>query len=325
MPVKGITSIRQASGKLNFSKGGSTSIYLNPTASNSSDKHDGYSWERPKKTLAGIMAILEPWMEIWIRGPATFQENFIIDEENVIIHGMVQAGSSAVEISPLSGVPVDLQAGYCELEGIAAVSTNANAIQATGPGQKIHDCYAEVNSDGASQYTAILLNDCDRISIGKNHLNGRYGLDTIGIRADGTLSASVDGSIEENYFEGFGTVGTAGQGINFNNAQRFLACKNIFESCYNGIYCEVKANALHSIFGNQFYSNASVDICDMNPDQQDSGIYIQNNFFGYTGWYLDNNHDGIADIPVQCYYNVDYAPLAYPHYSGPSFIPRFVA
>jgi len=324
MPSKGISSIRNASGKLNFSKGGSTSIYVDQSASNASDKNDGFSWDRPKETFAGATDILESWMEIWVRS-GTYQENVVIDKENVIIHGVVQAGVDKVQISPLSGVPLALRVGYAEVEGVALVSSNANALEATGPGHKVHDCYVEVNSDGLAQRTAVLLNDCDNILLRKNHLSGLYGLNTIGIRADGTLNPSVDGVIEENYIEKFGTVATAGQGINLNNAQRFLVYKNIFDSCYNGIYCEVKANGLHSMIGNQFYANASVDICDMNTDQQTSGNFINNNFFGYSGWYQDNNHDGIADVPIQCYYNYDYSPLAYPHFQSPSFIPRYVA
>lgn len=321
MPQEGITSIRDESGKLNFSKGGSTSIYVDGSASNASDRHDGYNWKRPKKTIQGALNILESWMEIWIRS-GTYAENVVIDAENVVMHGVVQAGSDRVEIAPASGVPLDVQVGYFEIEGISLVSQNANVIQITGPGHKIHDCYIEINSGGGAQYTGILLNDADKVNIHNNHLTGRYALDTIGIRCDGTLNASVDGIITDNYIEQFGTVGTAGQGINLNNAQRFLIMKNIFDSCYNGIYCEVKSNSLHSIIGNQFYANASVDICDMNPDQQTSGITINNNFYGYTDWYYDPDHDGLADMAVECYYNWDYSPLAYPHYQGPSFARR---
>jgi len=324
MPTTGTTSIRNQSGTLNFSKGGSTSIYLDKNSLTASDKNDGYSWSRPKKTFAGVTDILEPWMEIWARG-GIYQENVVIDEENVVIHGLVQAGLDRVEIAPLSGVPLDVQVGYVELEGLALVSTNSSVCKLTGPGHKVHDCYCEVGSDGGAQYSGLLLNDADGIDIHHNHLNGRYSLSTVGIRVDGTLNASVDGRIHDNYIEKFGTVGVAGQGINFNNAQRFLTIKNIFDSCYNGVYLNLKANSLHSIIGNSFFANASVDICDMNPDQQTSGNFINNNFYGYSGWYQDNDHDGIAEVPVQAYYNYDYSPLASPHYQGPSYKARYVA
>lgn len=324
MPQLGITSIRTQSGTLNFSKGGSTSLYVDKNHAAADDKNDGFNWDRPKETIQGALDDLEAWTEIYIR-PGTYQENIVIDKENVIVHGVIQAGLDRVEIAPLSGVPIDVQVGYSELEGVSLVSTGANSLKLTGPGHHVHDCYIEVNTDGLAQYSGVLLNDADKLNFHDNHLHGRSGLNTIGVRVDGTLNASVDCVIKYNYFQNFGTVAMAGQGINLNNAQRCLMMKNIFDSCYNGIYCEVKANALHSIFGNQFYANASVDICDMNPDQQTSGNFINNNYFGYVGWYMDNNHDGIADVPVQCYYNYDYAPLAYPHYQGPSFIPRYVA
>lgn len=324
MPQKGISSIRTQSAKLNFSKGGSTSLYVDQSSVNASDSHDGYNWQRPFKTINGAIAYLEPWMDIWIRG-GIYDESVVIDEENVVLHGVVQAGVDRVEIAPSSGLPLDIQVGYAEVEGIAFVSDESNAMQLTGPGHKIHDVYVEVNSTGASQYTGILLDDCDNAIIENSHFNGKYGLDTIGVRVDGTLNASVDGVIRDNYFEKFGALATAGQGINLNNAQRWLITRNIFDSCYNGVYCEVNANSLHSIIGNQFYANASVDIVDLNPDVITSGIHVRNNFFGYSGWFTDLDHDGIASVPVQCYYNYDYAPLANPHYQGPSFSPRFVA
>lgn len=324
MPQMGSTSIRNQSGTLNFSKGGSTSIYLDQNASTASDKNDGYSWGRPKKTFAGVTDILEPWMEIFAR-PGIYQENVVIDEENVIIHGLVQAGPDRVEIAPISGVPLDVQVGYVELEGLALVSSNSSVCKLTGPGHHLHDLYVEVNVDDGAQYSGVLLNDADKLHFHDNHLNGRYYLNTVGVRLDGTLNASVDCFIHDNYFEKFGTVATAGIGVDLNNAQRCLLTKNIFDSCYNGMVCEVHPNSLHTICGNQFYANASVDICDLNPIQQDSGIWINNNYFGYAGWNVSHNNSGIASVPVQCYYNYDMSPLAYPHYQGPSFVPRYVA
>ena len=320
MPQKGISSIRNQRGKLNFAKGGSTSIYVDKSSSKASDKNDGYAWDRPKLTIQGAIDVLEPWMEIWIKG-GTYAENLVISSENVVLHGVVQAGSDRVEIAPASGVPVIVEVGYCEIERISLKGTNANCLSLTGPGHKIHDCVVDVNSNGLAQRTGIVLDDCDKCLIYDNHFDGNNALSTIGIRVDGSLSASVDGVIRDNFFEGFGSVALAGQGINLNNAQRWLITKNIFDSCYNGIYCEVKENALHTIVGNQFYSNFGYDICDNNPDQQTSGIYIMNNFYGYTGWFEDYDHDGIGDVAICCYLNYDYAPLTYPHYQGVQLTP----
>mgnify|MGYP001290354993 FL=1 len=324
MPQKGITSIRTQSATLNFSKGGSTSLYVDQNSPRASDNNDGYNWERPFKTINGAIAYLEPWMDIWIKS-GIYQENVVIDREKVTLHGLVQAGLDRVEISPSSGLPLDVQVGYCEIEGISLVSTNSDASHFTGPGHHIHDSYIEVNSDGTAQRTGILLNDCDSAILDHLHLNGQWNENVIGIRVDGTLNASVDGVIRDSYFENFGTIGVSGQGINLNNAQRWLITKNVFNSCYNGIFCMVMPNSMHSIVGNQFYSNSNFDICDMNTNPIASGIFISNNFYGYVDWFDDPDHDGIASVPIQCYHNYDYAPLAYPHYQGPSFSSRFFA
>lgn len=323
MPIKGMTSIRSQSGTLNFSKGGSTSIYVDKSASNANDKNDGYSWDRPKLTIGGAIAVLEPWMEIWIRG-GVYDENVVVDCENVTLHGVVQAGSDRSEIAPSSGVPLVVEVGYCEIERLSLKGTNANCASFTGPGHKIHDCVFDVDSDGSSQFTGIVLDDCDKCEIFDNHFTGNNALNAIGIRVDGSLSASVDGVIHGNFFEGFGTIATAGQGINFNNAQRWLVTKNIFDSNYNGIYFEVKSNSLHTIVGNQFYANSGYDICDNNPDQQTSGIYIMNNFYGYSGWFNDYDHDGLADITICCYLNYDYAPISHPHFIGLHLTPSVI-
>jgi nitrous oxidase accessory protein NosD len=323
MPQKGITSIRTQAARQNFSKGGSTSLYVDKSHLAASDNNDGFSWDRPLKTIQGAMDILEPWMEIWIK-TGTYSENVVIDKENVILHGVVQSGLDRVEISPSIGVPLDVQVGYSDLEGIALVSTASNALKLTGPGHHIHDAYIEVNTNGLAQHTGVLLNDADKMILENCHLNGKFGLNTIGCRVDGTLNASVDCIIRDNYFQNFGTIGVAGQGLNLNNAQRCLVTNNIFDAGYNGIYCEAKASSLHSIVGNQFYANDGIDIVDLNVDQLVSGIFINNNFYGYTDWFDDYNHDGIANVPIQAYYNYDYSPLSHPHYQGPSFVPRFI-
>jgi parallel beta-helix repeat protein len=323
MPQKFFSSIRSQSATLNLSKGGSTSLYVDQTSSKASDDNDGYDWFRPKKTVMGAMLDAAAWAFIFIRG-GVYAENVVIPYENVTLIGIVQAGVDRAEIAPSSGVPITVQCGYCEIRGLSIVGTNSNCIVATGPGLNIHDCYIEVDSDGSAQYTEIVLDDCDSFHIWNNSFNGMSVLNVIGIRVDGTTNASVDGVIEKNYLLNFGSVGVAGQGINLNNAQRCLVKQNIFDSGYNGIYLENMANALHTIVGNQFYANASYDVCDMNTDPVTSGISIRNNFYGYSGWFSDVNHDGIADKPVSCYNGYDYCPLSSPHYLGPSFIPRVV-
>jgi hypothetical protein len=439
MPQLGYGSIRNQSSSLNISKGGSTSIYVDKNSVTASDNNDGFDWDRPKKTIGGATAILEPWMELWIKS-GIYQENVIIPYENVKIHGVVQSGTNRAEIAPLSGVPLKFLAGYCEMEGMSIVAQDNNCLEAIGPGHKIHDCYFEVNNvvpvtqyihtttqtpsnsnlvftsllgpsdmvfvsissigmpghtvppisvsvvsgsiyivvndltiaseiitavnsdpvaslivlvslasgnDGsgifvtyagspvsfylATEYSyypnksCVLLDDCDKFELYNCYLTGKSGENVIGVRLDGTLNATVDSYIHDNYFVDFGDVGLAGHGINLNNAQRALVVRNIFDSGYTGVYLPLLANSLHSIVGNQFYANAGVDVVDMNSDVVSGGNFIRNNFFGYVGWFDDVNHDGIADHTVQCQYNYDYSPLSSPHYQGPSFVPRRVA
>lgn len=421
MPQLGYGSIRNQSSTLNISKGGSTSIYIDKYSPKASDKNDGFDWDRPKATIGGATAVLEPWMELWINS-GIYQENVIIPYENVKIHGVVQSGVNRAEISPLSGVPLKIQAGYCEVEGIALASVDSNVIEVSYPGNKLHDLYVELNTtsplsyyytivDGIlftshvgniayveffyyspgplsimnwfvnqvaitygdnttvaeviedfnshpqctaimtaslapgytgnelisdvgthyttslsyNNYSAVYLNDCDRFDMHDCHLNGKSGENLIGVRIDGLINATVDSFIHDNYFVDFGDIGLAGQCINVVNAQRTLIQRNIFDSSYNGVYLSLLANGLTSVVGNQFYANASVDIVDMNPSQIASGNFIRGNFYGYVDWFDDVNHDGIADYPVQCWYNYDYAASSSPHYGGQSFTKRYVA
>jgi len=325
MPGLGFAGIRQQTSQLNVSKGGSTALFVDRGSSIASDKHDGYSWDRPKLTIMGALADAEEWTEIYIRS-GVYAENVIVQYENTKIHGVVQAGASRVEIAPLTGVPLTSNVGYLEVEGVSLVSTNASACILTGPGHKFHDDYVEVNSDGVLQHSALVLDDCDSIDVHHSHFNGMSGEDTIGIRVDGTINPTVDAYIHECYLQDFGAAGVTGQCINLDNAQRALIIKNIMDSSYNGVYCEVLANSLHTIIGNQFYANTNYDVYDANPVVEVGGIRVHNNFYGYSGWYSDINHDGIADYPIVCgVANYDYAPLSSPHFLGQSFIPRQVA
>jgi hypothetical protein len=324
MPARGYSSIRDQSARLNLSKGGSTSLYVDQNGPASSDNNDGFDWDRPKLTLGAAFLDAEPWTEIFCRS-GFYAENIVVPYEHITLHGVVQAGVDRVEICPLSGVPLTVQVGYYEMEGVALSSINADVSRLTGPGHQLHDCFFELDSDGSSQCTAVRLDDCDKIEFYDNNLDGLSSPDSIGVRVDGSLNATVDALIRDNYFKDFGDVGVAGHAINLDNAQRALLIRNIFDSGYNGIYCEVLANALHTIMGNQFYANDNYDICDVNPDPLVSGIMIRNNFYGYAGWFDDSNHDGLADLPIQCYNNYDYAPLSSPHFIGPSFVPRYVA
>lgn len=311
MVRRGYSSIRNQTSQLNVHKGGSTHLYVDQSGPTASDLNDGYDWDRPKKTIGGAIASLRPWTEVWIRG-GTYTENVVVPYENVVIHGVIQDGTAKAEIKPASGVPLTVSAGYCEVSGLSLVSTNAHALVASGPGQKLHDLYIEVNSAGVGACYGIHLNDCDRAKVQGCHLNGKSGANDIGVLLDG---GSVDCDVSDNYFEDWGDAGVVGYGIGVNDAQRCMFLRNIFNSGYVGIYFYTRVGAqLHSVFGNQFYANSLWDIDDTNVDPDTSGIRIGNNFFGYAGWFDDADGDGIADAPVQCNTNWDYKPLSAPHF-----------
>lgn len=317
-----LVSIRQETSDLNVSKGGSTHLYVDQNASSSSDDNDGFDWDRCFETISAALIKADPWTEIWIK-TGIYEESLIVNHEAIKLHGVIQDGSDRVVIMPPSGLPLDLQVGFCEVERMAFVSTAEDAIRATGPGHYLHDLYVEVNSPGAGADYGILLNDCDRAKLGRNYLSGKGGLNDIGILVDG---GSVDCEFFDNYLVDWGDVGVTGYAIGVNDAQRCLFRRNVLNSGYVGIYFYLRAGAqLHTVIGNQFYANDLWDVSDNNTDPDVSGIRIINNFYGYTGWYSDNNHDGIANLPIQCNNNYDYAPLSSPHFLTQSFVPRVVA
>lgn len=317
MPLRGYASIRTQTAKLNIAKGGSTAIYVDGNASYASDYLDGYSWERPKKTITAALLAASPWTEIYIR-TGSYPENITIPYENIILHGVTQDGDDKASICPESGVPITVTAGYCEIHNLSIVSQEDHAVVLTGPGHKIHDNYIAVNSSSSTNHNGIYLNDCDRAEIYNNHLDGKGGENDIGVLVTG---GSVDCKIHDNYFVDWGGLTLAGYGIGVDNAQRCEIIRNIFNSGYAGIYFYTRVGAqLHSVFGNQFYANSSWDIDDTNSDANVSGIRICNNFFGYTGWFDDDDHDGLADSAVTCNLNTDYVPISAPHFLTQLFV-----
>jgi hypothetical protein len=317
MVGSGLISIRNQSASLNISKGGSTHLYVDMHSDAASDDNDGYDWSRPYKTIQGALVDAPAWTEIWIRY-GIYEENLIVPHENIKLHGCIQDGIDRVVVQPVEGVPLLIDSGYCEVDGMAFVSNNASAIRCNYPSHYLHDLYIEVSNDLDVSCSGIWLNDSDYTRIAGCHLDGKGGSSVLGIRVD---NGSVDNLIAGNYFTGWGSDGSPGYAIGLNDAQRCaimprildgIAIPNRFISNYVGVYCYPRPSYLgHGIQHNLFASNVSYDVYDPNlPDT--SGIVIRENCYAYVGWMVDRNHDGRADTIVSAYNNYDFCPLASP-------------
>jgi hypothetical protein len=130
---------------------------------------------------------------------------------------------------------------------------------------------------------------------------------------------SVDCGIHGCYFTDWGDAVNPGYCIGFNDAQRCSVTPYVDQaghhipnrliSSYVGMYFYVVAGfGGHNIHYNMFSENSGYDIYDPN-DPDTSGNSLDGNFYAYTNWFLDYNHDGLADLIVDAYGNFDYHPL----------------
>src|SRR5512137_1674628 len=105
-------SIRSSTSTLNISKGGSTAFYVDQNHPSADDSNDGYSWDRPFKTIGGALSGADAWTELYINS-GTYIENVVIPHENIVLHGLVQDGTSKVTIKPTTGVALTCAYGQC--------------------------------------------------------------------------------------------------------------------------------------------------------------------------------------------------------------------
>lgn len=308
-------SIRNSTATLNISKGGSTSLYVDKNYPTADDYNDGFSWDRPFKTINGALSTAGPWTEIYIKS-GVYDENVIIPHENTILHGLVQDGIAKVSIQPSGGIPLVCSYGHCEFHGIEFVSSNADGIYVTGNDVKIHDCDFHILSSGLSSHACVAIHGGNYALIYSCSLDGANYPNVIGVLVD---SGSIDAGILGNYFTGFGYGDSAGYAIAIHDAQRVAIVPrmldgrmmpNRFYHNYVGVYFYTEVGYRgHSVHGCGFWDTTYYDVYDPNVPA-DSGIVIDGNFYGYAGWFTDDNHDGMADLLVDCYSNGDYHPLS---------------
>lgn len=312
-----MAGIRQETSDLNVSKGGSTSLYVDQNSDTASDNNDGYSWDRPYASIMAAINDARPWTELWIK-TGLYKENVIIPHQNIKMHGLIQDGTDRVVISPDSGIPLVLDAGHCEVNGIALESHDNHVIKANYPGQKLHDLYLELNNATVITYAALWLNDSDYSVIRDSYLTGLGNANVIGVRVDG---GSVDNGILGNYITGFGAGAAVGYAVGLDDAQRCailpseingMPIPNRFVDNYVGVYFYARAGYRgHAVIHNLFAQNDNFDMYDNNVPTT-SGIVLRENCYAYTGWMEDRDHSGRADIIVNAYGNYDHLPLSSP-------------
>lgn len=327
MVSSGQTSIRVETSNLNVSKGGATSLYVDQGHAISSDRNDGYSWDRPFKTISGAITQSRAWTTIWV-ADGTYRENVVIPYENMSIHGLIRDGPTRTLIAPLTGVPLTLNAGYCEVDNIALESINNHALVAGYPNHNLHDLYVEVNNVTATVYDAIKLLASSSSVVRRCYLQGNGDDKVVGIYVGG---ASVDVGVLGNYITGFGGAVNVGYGIALDDCQRVAILPEVANGLNTpnsiidnnvGVYCYVQAGYRgHSIQHNLFAANQSYDGYDPN-DPTVSGIVPRENCYAYNGWLEDADHDGRADFMVSWYNNYDYSPLSSPHTWTTAAVPR---
>lgn len=308
------STIRAEVSDLNIAKSGWTTLFVDPSATTANDENDGFSWTEPKETIGGAMAAADNWCRVYVAA-GTYAENVVIEDERVHLIGVQQDGTNKVQISPASGVPLTINAGFCEIEGLALVATDNHAIVAGYPYQNMHDLYIEVNSSGAATYYGIGLINADWCKISNCYFDGKESVDVIGILV-GNDTANTE--ITKNYFtnwgHGLGLGVNNGYGIGVHaNAQRAIVEENEFDSNANGVYFYVAtAHGGHIVTHNSYYSTRLYDVDDNTASVTTQNL-IRENFYGYTGWFEDYNGDGYADITVDCNLNDDLSPLTSPY------------
>ncbi|MFA5692731.1 MAG: right-handed parallel beta-helix repeat-containing protein [Acholeplasmataceae bacterium] len=331
------SSVRFEISELAVSKSGWTTLFVDQAYAAAHDDNDGYSWAKPKKTIAGALADAEPWCKIYVKS-GEYAESITIPHEHVQLIGITEDGASAAKIVATGGTALIITAGFCAVENIAIEATNQHGIQATTPGHRFDRIAMDLtNTSGSAKY-GIWLNDSDRSEICNCHIDGNGSDDMIGIIIG---EDCVDVLIHDNYItgcgDGIGDAGCAAGGVCGNagycmgvaeTAQRSHVYGNIMIDSCVGIYLYKHGGEDykgHSIIHNQFYEICNYDVYDQyDPDDASdpSGIIIRENFYGYTGWFDDTDRDGRADYMVRCYSNYDRAPLSSPRAWETQAIPR---
>lgn len=307
--------IRYETSQLNVAKQGATALYVDTNHPAANDDNDGYSWDMPLKTIMGAMRKAQPWTEIWVRG-GDYYESVTIDKDNIKLIGAVEDGSNRVAIHASETWGLKIEAAYCDISQIAIITTNADGVVVSYPGNRLSRLYIDLSSLGVSTKCGIRLNDADRCIIENCIINGDGNKDyQIGVLV---ANGSVDDVIRNCTISGMGETSElhAGYGVGLYRSQRALVEHNTISNCGVGVYIYQDTPVEyqgHAVINNMFSENYSYDVFDPTTNQLVTGNMIDGNFYAYEEWFRDSNHDGIADIVVDCYNNRDYHPLANPN------------
>jgi len=347
----GVTGIRFEVSELSISKSGWTTLFVDKNFASASDDNDGYSWAMPKKSIPGAMAAAKSWCKIYVRS-GEYHESVITNDgdghplEHVQLIGMIEDGPYAARIVATGGTGLIITGGYCEVANMAIEATDQHAIQATAPGHYFHDLAIRMANTTGADINGIWLHDSDRSEIERCHIDGHqrdaFGEPIPGLGYDKVIGVligddTIEAEVHDNYITGLGDgitgVGCAAGGICVNNgyaiaihenAQRARIYENgLVDNCV-GVYFYKTGDDIfkgHSVIHNECYENCSFDFYDQ-YSQEIGGIGIRENFYGYSGYFVDSDKDGRADNIVNCGTNFDYAPLAAPQSWRTLAIPR---
>ena len=293
---------------------GRKTTYADPV--NGDESNDGMSPTTPKlyaqsaTDLAGIYGCA-------VLLPGIFDENVVVTQPNLWLIGATYDGPNKTAIAPATGVPLTFNEGLCMAENLYLSSGNNHCLKATGPS---HDFHLLAIEPPATKY-GVWLNDADQAKLKSLYLDGGGLADTIGVLfGSGTVSASIEDSVITNFGSGLGAGVLNGYGIAYHgSSQRNRATHNFISNCAYGQYHYTSggSSVWHEADQNEYYLNRLYDF--YSPDAMGvSGIRVDGNFYGYTGWYDDHGiHTGIADFTVPCGDDAndplyDFAPLVSP-------------
>ena len=250
--------------------------------------------------------------------PGTFDENVVVNTPDLWLIGATYDGLQKTAIAPATGVALTLNAGLCQVGNMYITSGDDHCIQATGPRTKFQDIAVDVR---AASKIGIWLDDADYNELNHIFLDGANLTNTIGLLfGNNTTSSFIEDSTITNFGTGFGGAGHNGYGMAFHSAaQRCRATHNFLSNNYYAAYCYAigASPSWHTFDKNEFYLSGNYyDIYSPDPVGA-TGNRCDGNFYGYTGYYNDFVHSGIADFVVPCGDNVDdplydWAPLSAP-------------
>jgi hypothetical protein len=345
MVVGGSRAVRNEASEIGLAKMGETAYYVDNTFAGASDENDGFSWTRPFKTIQAALNACKAWSKVYVRA-GTYNERLVISNPGI---ELICAGFDRVFLNDI-GLPndpvlvetlIDIQASSVKVSGLAIANYTSDKCININPSvievETVELAFLEITMWGPSttvmgvtSYTGIgiYIDHGDGCDIHDCYFNGNakaYSGITLWTNA-------INIKIHHNYFINFyqaAPVLTA-YAIEMSEGKSASVYLNDFVYNYCSIHSYVDADTFygHTIYFNNHYATTNVDVdvsimrAGAHVESETPGIVVTDGFYAYTGWYSDNNHDGYADIIIDCGDVYDYHPRPSPHMYGLGTVPR---